>query len=383
MDTRRVLTTAGVSGTALVLAAFGGATWYYAHRITEPPSDAPPPTEPADRVRVVGYEGEHIVLVGVEAHRPAVWGLVYDGGYGQVGEVVSVSDRDDDGAVRAVRTFRAFGDPPPAGTSAMLDRVAYPDDPSVLGLPFEHVSFTSDVGENPAYLFPADSQDWVVFVHGRQSRRHEPFRLIPTVHRLGLNALTIAYRNDGDAPRSPDGRSHLGATEWKDVAAALEMARGRGAQRFVLMGYSMGGACVMNLLRRSDGTDDVAGSILEAPVLDWVPVIRSAAKERGVPDALLPLLLPSSLALASVMAGVEWQEVNHLDDPSTFTSPKLLIHGIDDPIVPVSLADALATARPDIVTYLRVPGGKHGTSYNVAPHRYEAALEEFLTRVLP
>ncbi|MGW0191984.1 hypothetical protein [Nonomuraea sp. NPDC003201] len=39
-----------------------------------------------------------------------------------------------------------------------------------------------------------------------------------------------------------DGTFHLGATEWREVAAAISYARGQGATGVVLYGFSMGGA---------------------------------------------------------------------------------------------------------------------------------------------
>ncbi|MDX1659423.1 MAG: alpha/beta hydrolase [Nitriliruptorales bacterium] len=385
MDTRRALTAAGVSSTAMVLAALGGATWYYARRITEPPADLwPLEPSPEDLVRIEAVGAGTVTLTGREAARTGVWGLAWEHGYGQVGEILEVRsppEHADDGQVVATRAFRQITGLPSADTDAALDAFAYPDDPDVLGLAWEEIEFGSPVGEIPAYLFPAEGDTWAVFVHGRSSRRHEAFRLIPTTHRLEMPSLAIAYRNDPDAPRSPDGRSHLGATEWVDLECALTEAVERGAQRFVLIGFSMGGACVLNLLRRSELADRVVGVVLEAPVLDWIPVIRQAAEERGVPGPLLPVLLPTSLALASALTGVAWDDVNHLEDPARFTTPKLLIHGTDDDVVPVALGDALANARPEIVTYLRVPGAGHVRSWNTDPSRYEAAVERFLEQV--
>lgn len=367
----------------MVLAALGGATWYWANRLTEPPGRLWPPEPRADdAVHIVRIAGDRVWIRGEGAERPGIWGLSWDRGYGQVGPVLEIATTvDGAGGTVVERIFRQFEGGPAADAPGWIDHFAYPDDPTVLDLPWEELTYDSGVGDIPAYLFPASATTWVVFVHGRRSRRHEAFRLVPLVHRMGFPALTISYRNDPDAPASPDGRSHLGATEWQDLEAALDEARSRGAERFVLVGFSMGGAVALNLLRRSSRTDDVVGVVLEAPVLDWGPVIRQAAEDRGIPEALMPLLLPASMALARARTGIDWDEVNHLEDPRAFSHPKLLIHGADDPVVPVSLADALAAAHPDVVTYLRVPGAGHNQAWNVDPGRYEAAVEEFLGEV--
>lgn len=379
MDTRRALSAAGLSGAAAALAALGGVSWYYSSRLTQAPADVWPPEPRADdRVHIRATRPGAIVLEGAGADRGAVWGLSWEGGYGQVAEVV---DREGE---FVARTFRQFeGDAPPDDdTPAVLDTFAYPPDPALLGLPWEDVTYRTELGPAPAWWFPAERDTWVVFVHGRQARRHESFRIVPTLHDLGLPVLSIAYRNDPDAPRSPDGRSHLGATEWRDVEAAVTYAIDAGARRVVLFGVSMGGGCIVNYLRESDRSELVCATILEAPVLAWRPVIRQAAIDRGLPASLLPLLLPPSMALAGARAGIDWQRMNHLDEPSRWQHPGLLIHGDADPVVPVELADTLAQARPDIVSYLRVPGAGHGRSWNTDPDLYTTTVRDFLTEAL-
>ena len=46
-------------------------------------------------------------------------------------------------------------------------------------------------------------------------------------------------------------------------------------------------------------------------------------------------------------------------------------------------SDALAGARPDIVTYVRVRDATHVRSWNVNPVAYEAAVRDFLQGLTP
>ena len=60
----------------------------------------------------------------------------------------------------------------------------------------------------------------------------------------------------------------------------------------------------------------------------------------------------------------------------------LLFHGDADNSAPVATSDGLASARPDIVRYVRVAGTGHVQSSNTDRDTYEAAVAGFLTDVL-
>jgi hypothetical protein len=115
----------------------------------------------------------------------------------------------------------------------------YYDHPEQLHLPFTPELIGSTVGPCPAWLFPAgDGDTWVIQVHGRGTTRAECLRAVPVFHERGITSLVVSYRNDAEAPRSRSGTYALGATEWRDVDAAVGFARRRGARRIILMGWS-------------------------------------------------------------------------------------------------------------------------------------------------
>lgn len=378
VSTRRAWSVAGLSSTAALAAAAGGASWYYASRLTEPPVDLAV-AEPValDLVEVVAVLDDRVVLRGPDAARPGRWGLDQldddlAGGYAQAGEVLT---EGDDTVTRALTTLTGRLEP---GT-ARLDGYAWPPIGETLAPPAHEVTYESGVGPAPAWFVPGDAPTWVIVVHGRSAQRHEGFRYVSTFARLGHPVLMISYRNDRDAPRSPDNRSHLGHTEWQDVEAAVEHALAHGARDVVLMGCSMGGACVVQCTRRSDRAGRVRALVLDAPVLDWGPVVRRAALDRGLPRAVVPALLPLAMGVARLRVGIDFADLR--SDPAALELPTLLLHGDADPVVPVELSDTLAAARPDVVTYLRVPGAGHVRSWNHAPDHVDMAIGAFLEAV--
>ncbi|NIB31199.1 alpha/beta hydrolase [Pseudonocardia sp. MCCB 268] len=103
-------------------------------------------------------------------------------------------------------------------------------------------------------------------------RAKESLRALPALHATGLTSLVISYRGDGAAP-DLDGRSHLGDTEWRDVAAAA-YALDRRRHRLVLVGWSMGAAVGGAFLDRSGYAGCVAAVVWDAPLLDWRRTLR-------------------------------------------------------------------------------------------------------------
>jgi uncharacterized protein len=401
---RRVVTLAGGGTAALLAAAAGGAAWYYAERITEPPGRRPVPPLPDDGVQVREIGPREVVLAGPAATRPGWWGLPTEDGWLRVGPPLGEVGFDTDEpelagvTVGVRRPVEHRVGPVEAGATGRLVSDAIPADPADLGLTVEERTVNGPLGGLPAWWFPVPPEDRegdppgagrphggtvAVLVHGRSGSRRELVRWVPALLACGVPCLALSYRNAPDAPPSPDGRTHLGATEWEDVEAAVRhVLEGDDARDVVLFGASMGGACVAELLARSGLASRVRAVVLDAPVRHWGPVLRAAARSRGLPPAVLPLLLPPTMALAGARGRIDWRGLDHLDDPRRYALPTLLFHGDLDATVPVTLSDAFAAARPDVVTYHRVPGAGHLATWNVDRQGCEAALHRFLDRVL-
>jgi hypothetical protein len=186
--------------------------------------------------------------------------------------------------------------------------------------------------------------------------------------------MVVSYRNDSAACSDPSGRAHFGHREWRDLEAAVAVAVDEGARKIILGGMSLGGAIIATFLRRSALADCVVAAILDAPALNWGPILRAVARARRVPE----WLVPPAMAVASWRARIDWTTLNHIGAAERLTAPVLLVHGDSDPVVPVELSDAYAAAEPELITYLRVAGAGHVSAWNMATQQYESALSAFL-----
>lgn len=308
------------------------------------------------------------------AAQPGVWGLRWPGGLARMGAVLSDTGRD------VVRRLEE-GPVPPAGTRAVVDAGPFDPDPSARGLPFVELAVPTPLGDAPAWFVPADGPDWVVLVHGRGGARREGLRILPALHRAGHPTLTITYRNDVDAPPSPDGRHHLGDTEWEDLQAAVRLVRERAARRIVLYGWSMGAAVIGAFLDRSPEAAHVAAVVWDAPLVDWRATLRQQARNRRLPGRLAAV----ASGLTSRRIGIDFDRFDLRAHPPAVRPPTLLVHTDADTAVPVGPSRALAAAAPELgwpMRYLEFAGTEHTGAWNADPERYERAVVGFLAEHL-
>ena len=199
--------------------------------------------------------------------------------------------------------------------------------------------------------------------------------------------MVVSYRNDGEGPRSRDGRYGLGATEWRDVDAAIGYARSQGAKRVVLMGWSMGGAIVMQTLLRGAHREMIAGVILESPVIDWREVLAFQTTLVGLPrplgDAAVQALGPSWTAKAmGTGEPVPFDALDMVARADELNVPVLILHSDDDGYVPADASHALAAARPDTVRMETFDVARHTKIWNYDQPRWDAALRGWVEELL-
>ncbi|WP_245723666.1 alpha/beta hydrolase family protein [Paramicrobacterium humi] len=376
---------AGILGASAALAAglFGAVVTAVARRVV-----IPVPTRPLDaRVLSAAPRQRTITLAATpDTLLPGRYGLWVPGSerYHRLGPVLERTTQtvtreliEDDEVSRIV--------PGPASFSGWYFR-----HPAELGLEFADVMIETELGDAPAWRFPAPEPSadapWAILVHGRGVQRPEVLRAVPVLHAAGYECLVVSYRNDGEAPASADGRYGLGATEWRDVDAALAYAAEHGAPRVVLMGWSMGGAIVLQTAQRSIHDSIVDGVILDSPVVDWRSVLRFQAKASRIP----PLVRDTAMWLIGSRAGrlltglrhpIDLDRLDRVAHAGELHHPVLILHSDDDGFVPSDASHALAEARPDLVTLVTFSVARHTKLWNFAPERWSDAISEWLARL--
>jgi pimeloyl-ACP methyl ester carboxylesterase len=253
--------------------------------------------------------------------------------------------------------------------------------PKDAGLTFQEVLIPTELGVCPAWWVPSwtpdqevDPEKWVIFVHGRGGDRVGSIDMLPLMHRLGYNSLVITYRNDRVGPKSPDGRDHLGATEWRDLEDAVAFAVDMGASEVTLFGRSAGGAIIGQFLTRSMDSFIVDKVILDNPVLDWEPVFLKAAP-RWMPRWVGRLVIWANMRLI----GARTKQFNLVDYPPLHRPPTLILHATADDTCPVQVSRRVVEMRPGSwnVVLVETEGGHEGGRF-ADPDTYLTMVQAWL-----
>lgn len=363
-----------------------GGGWYFSGRIyTKALSgSAQRDAMPSYTVPVVSSSADSITLRipsdPGQLLTPGVWGLQWPAGYGQVARI---QGRTGSTVTRAFRLIT--GTSPSPGTEVALDNKAYPQDPAVgLGIAFQDVTVPGPLGEYPAWYIPGTRDTWAILVHGNSLNRLDTMRMVPVLHQQGFPILMISVRNDRGAPEDPSGMLRYGLTEWRDLQAAVAYTSSHGADRVILVGYSMGGGIIASFLERSPLASRVSAAILDSPMLDFGRAVDLGASNESLPLVGLPL--PQSLTdvakwIAGWRYGVDWKGLNYLAQADRIRVPILVFHGAVDQSVPPQTSRELAAGRPN-VTLVVVPRADHLDSWNLDPAAYDVAVRAFLDRVV-
>lgn len=376
----RKLVVLGVAASLVV----GGVVWFMSGQIYEGALRAPEPGSTASYVDAVVtvFDDSTITLRSRGSDRvarPGIWGVRWPDGYGRLGRILG----DGGGEVHREFLLLQRGNLAP-GTPVSVDAYAYSGPPRVcLNLPHEDVAIPTPLGGFPAWYVPGRRSTWVILVHGKGGTREEALRAMEIISPMGFPCLAITYRNDPEAAPGANGRYLYGVTEWVDLDAAVRYAIGAGAKDLILVGYSLGGGIVLNFMAQSESASRVNGLILESPCIQL-----NAALDYGLSAFRLPVMdapVPPLIQLAAkrtaeIRYGVRWSAFDRAADAARLHVPVLLMHGEDDPVIPIRTSEELARRAPERIRFARFSGAGHVECWNVDRARYRSLVETFLSR---
>jgi uncharacterized protein len=243
--------------------------------------------------------------------------------------------------------------------------------PDQLGLVYQEVRIrTRDGLELRGWFLPAQSRAFgtVVQLHGNAENISTHFTSLAWMPARGFNVFTFDYRGYGASEGSPT----LEGVQL-DIDAAMQTLLSRediDKDRVVMYGQSLGGALAAYHVAHSPNRDGLRALVLESAFSDYVGIVREKLAdhwftwpfhwipELTVDDRFSPL--PSMARISPL--------------------PLLVLHGDQDPVVPVQEGRRLYEAALEPKQLWIVPGAGHiQTMRNPAERdRLVAYLRELL-----
>lgn len=226
--------------------------------------------------------------------------------------------------------------------------------PASVGLPYEEVYFaTSDNKRlNGWYVASSKAKFTIIFCHGNAGNISHRLEKILIFYNLGLNSFIFDYRGYGKSIGAP---SESGL--YLDADAAynyLIKERRISKDDIILYGESIGGAVAIDLARNKD----VGALITEE-------TFTSIKDMAGTAYPFLPYFIFSS-------------RFDALSKIKNISCPKLIVHSIDDEIVPFRLGEKLFDGARPPKKFLKLRGG-HNTAFLESGGQFKEGIKSFLS----
>ncbi len=231
-------------------------------------------------------------------------------------------------------------------------------DPSLLGLRYEDVNFqTADGVELNGWFIPApEARAVLLFMHGNAGNITHRLDSIALFNRLGLSVFIFDYRGYGKSAGRPTEQG-----TYDDATAAwqyLTQDRRLAPENIVIFGRSLGAAIAAELASRTEP----AALIIESPFTSVADVAAD-----------LYWFFP-----VRALVRIHYDTRSSLEKISC---PLLVIHSMNDEIIPVAHGRRLFAEAREPKDYLELAGG-HNDGFMVSETIYLKGWNEFLDRLV-
>lgn len=244
---------------------------------------------------------------------------------------------------------------PPRRTAGYAVARNLPIDPSELDLSYEQWTLDlPDGAQLPVWEITGSAETQphltAVFVHGWGHSRID--WLLPIKPWLAWCHRVVLYDRRGHG-ESSHGTSPLGNSEDRDLLTLLEHLREHDAQRFILVGHSMGAVIALAAAaQQSNLKDAIAGVVAYGPYLCFYNALRAR---------LRAMRYPARPMIDLMLTWLNLRRRSPLQIDKSLTNvhcPVLIIRGSEDALATAADAQYLAQLAPH-ARFHQVQGGGH------------------------
>jgi len=227
--------------------------------------------------------------------------------------------------------------------------------PSEVGLEYEEIYFQADdkIILNGWFLPRKNARYTLIFCHGNAGNLGHRLEKLKFFHELGLNVFIFDYRGYGKSMGAP---SEIGI--YRDAQAAYDylIFRKISPERIISYGESIGGAVAIDLSSKNK-----VGALIAA---DTMTSAKEMVQEFYI---IVPYWIFSS-------------RFDSLSKIKKVSVPKLLVHSINDEIVPYGLGRRLYEAAPEPKEFVKIRGGHNSCFFGSRSIIYDR-IADFLKRL--
>jgi len=214
----------------------------------------------------------------------------------------------------------------------------------------------------------------IVIAHGWGTNREVMLPLARPLQAEGWNVLLFDMRNHGES----DGDDFSSMPRFaEDIEAAVDWIRaqpGHADDPVGLLGHSVGGAAA---LLAASGRDDIAAVVSLSTFAHPADMMRRWLKWKKLP------FFPVGWYVLRYVEGVighRFDAIAPIHTLSRIGCRVLLVHGRDDPVIPVADAERLHAHRGATRATLKLLPGQHDLSEHLETHF--SALHDFLEEAI-
>ncbi|WP_041619220.1 alpha/beta hydrolase [Stanieria cyanosphaera] len=229
-------------------------------------------------------------------------------------------------------------------------------------LAYEEVWLPVSTGKIHGWWIPASTLEApvILYLHGNGSNNGDTIGQATRFHQLNFSTLLIDYRGYGYS----SGPFPNETLVYEDAEAAwqyLTVERKINPNKIIVYGHSLGGAIALELATRHP---ELAGLIVNGTFTSMRAIAAYMKQYR-----ILPL---------------DWiltQKFDSITKIKTLKTPILLMHGIEDRVVPAWMSQELFTATAAPKQLWLVPKAGHNDLAKVAGEEYLEKIKQFVEQV--
>ncbi|UCH79899.1 MAG: alpha/beta hydrolase [Nitrospiraceae bacterium] len=228
--------------------------------------------------------------------------------------------------------------------------------PKDIGIDYEDVMITTSDGVDiHGWFIPANGSDKILlFSHGNGGNISHRLEKIMMLHELNLNILIFDYRGYGKSSGKPtEPGLYLDA---EALYMYLLREKAYDPEQIVAYGESLGGAVAIELAKRH--------------TLQRLIIEGSFSSIKDIARTYFPFI-------PTFLYKTEYDSIQKIQD---ITVPKLIMHSIDDEIIPFKYGVALFDAAAGPKKFIVLKGG-HNDSFLVSKEEYLSEIKAFLSGV--